>query len=51
MHITIKSGFKLQLSSEWNVESVQILKFPEDMIEVNKLHHSCTKLILKHKRQ
>jgi len=37
MHITIKSGFKLQLSSEWNVESVQNLKFPEDMIEVRQI--------------
>ena len=37
MHITIKSGFKIQLSSEWNVESVQNLKFPEDMIEVTQI--------------
>ena len=37
MHITIKSGFKLQLSSEWNVESVQNLKFPEDMLEVTQI--------------
>ena len=37
MHITIKGGFKLQLSSEWNVESVQNLKFPEDMIEVTQI--------------
>ncbi len=40
MHITIKSGFKLRLSrqsSEWKVESVQNLKFPEDMIEVTQI--------------
>ena len=37
MHITIKSGFKLQLSSEWNKESVQNLKFPEDMLEVTQI--------------
>ncbi len=40
MHITIKNGFKLQFSSEWiqwNVESVQNLKFPEDMIEVTQI--------------
>ncbi len=37
MHITIKRGFELQLSSEWNVESVQNLKFPEDMIEVTQI--------------
>ena len=37
MHITIKHGFKLLLSSEWNVESVQNLKFPEDMIEVTQI--------------
>ncbi len=37
MHITIKSGFKLELSSEWNVESVQNLKFPEDMIEATQI--------------
>ncbi len=31
------SRYKLQLSSEWNVESVQNLKFPEDMIEVTQI--------------
>jgi hypothetical protein len=33
-----KSGFKLHLSSEWNVESsVKNLKFPEVMIEVTQI--------------
>ncbi len=31
------SRLKSQLSSEWNVKSVQSLKFPEDMIEVTQI--------------
>ena len=37
MHITIKSGFKLQWSSERKVQLVHNLKLPEDMIEVTQI--------------